>query len=125
MDDTATPESETAPAAGTPPSVGRRLNRAFGPIVAGMILDLLDLATFGPLGYVLGLPLGGLMGYWLGRCLGLSRKSSVLCAFAAGVYCTFPFTGVLPLATLVGAYVRFRESGTAQEEETPDENATA
>ena len=125
MDDTATPETETVPAAGTPPHVGRRLNRAFGPIVAGVILDLLDLATFGPLGYVLGLPLGGLMGYWLGRCLGLGRKASVLCAFAAGVYGTFPFTGILPLATLVGAYARFRESGTPQTEETPDENAAA
>jgi hypothetical protein len=125
MDDTATPETETVPAAGTPPHVGRRLNRAFGPIVAGVILDLLDLAPFGPLGYVHGLPLGGLMGYWLGRCLGLGRKASVLCAFAAGVYCTFPFTGILPLATLVGAYARFRESGTPQTEETPDENAAA
>jgi hypothetical protein len=100
-------QPEPPPAA----AVGRRLNRAFGPIVAGMFIDLLDLATFGPIGYVLGLPVGGLAGYWMGRCLGLSRTASLTCALAAGIYCTIPFTGILPLGTLVGAYVRFRESG--------------
>jgi hypothetical protein len=93
------------------PNLGKRLNRAFGPIFAGMIIDLVDLATFGPIGLVLGIPIGGLAGFWMGRCLGLSKLASFYCAIAAGVYCTIPFTEVIPLATLVGAYARFRESG--------------
>lgn len=108
----ASPEEADAPVIEPDPApIGKRLNRAFGPIMAGMIIDVLDLATFGPIGYVLGLPVGGAAGYWLGRCLGLSRKASLFCALAAGIYCTVPFTGILPLGTLVGAYVRFRDEG--------------
>ncbi|HPF99728.1 MAG TPA: hypothetical protein PLE77_06645 [Kiritimatiellia bacterium] len=92
------------------PPIAARLNRAFGPILAGVIIDVVDLATFGPIGLVLGLPIGGLAGYWMGTCLGLDRKACVLCALAAGIYCMIPFTEVLPLATLVGAYARFRET---------------
>ena len=93
-----------------PPSQARRLNRAFGPIVAGLIIDLVDLATFGPIGLVLGLPIGAFAGYWMGRALGLGWKPSLLCALAAGIYCTIPGTEMLPLATLVGAFARYRES---------------
>jgi hypothetical protein len=101
--------------------LGRRLNRAFGPIVAGVIIDAVDFATYGPIGYVLGLPVGGLAGYWMGRCLGLDRTACLYCALAAGVYCTIPYTELLPLATLVGAYARFRESGReALPPEDPD-----
>jgi hypothetical protein len=89
----------------------RRASRAFGPVVAGMILDVVDLATFGPIGLFLGLPLGGLAGYWLGSALGLSRKARLGCALAGGVYCTIPGTEFIPLGTLVGAFARFRESG--------------
>lgn len=115
-------EADAQSAASDAVTMGRRLNRAFGPIMAGVIIDAVDLATFGPIGYVLGLPVGGLAGYWLGRCLGLERKASLLCALAAGIYCTIPFTGLLPLGTLVGAYVRFRESGR---EALPEETAAA
>jgi hypothetical protein len=57
-----------------PADTARRLNRAFGPVVAGMILDVVDLATFGPIGFFLGIPVGLAAGYWLGSCLGLERK---------------------------------------------------
>ncbi len=106
-------------------SVARRLNRAFGPIVAGMLIDLVDVATFGPIGFVLGVPVGGLAGYWMGRCLGLSRRASFYCALAAGVYATIPGTEMIPLATMVGAYARFRESAREPAPETdgaPDNN---
>lgn len=91
--------------------MGRRINRAFGPIAAGLIVDLIDFTSFGPIGLVLGLPLGGLAGYWMGRALGLSRKGSLWCALAAGLYCTVPATEFIPLAMIVGACVRFSESG--------------
>lgn len=92
------------------PSQAKRLNRAFGPVVAGLIIDFVDLATFGPMGYFLGLPIGAFAGYWMGRALGLERKPSLLCAVAAGIYCTLPGTEILPLATIVGAIARYRES---------------
>ena len=98
------------PASPPPPSQAQRLNRAFGPIVAGMIIDLVDLATFGPIGLVLGLPIGAFAGYWMGRAIGLAWKPSLLCALAAGIYCTIPGTEMIPLATLVGAFARYRET---------------
>ena len=112
-DDPSNPSNEPAATPSTAHTL-RRLNRAFGPIAAGVIIDLVDLATFGPIGLVLGLPVGGLAGYWMGTCLGLDRKARLLCALAAGIYCTIPFTELIPLATLVGAYARFRE--TSQDE---------
>ena len=93
------------------PALARRANRVFGPIIAGMLIDLLDLATFGPVGLLLGLPIGGLAGYWMGKALGLSRRASAWCALAAGVYCAIPGTEYFPLATIIGACARFQESG--------------
>ncbi len=88
-----------------------RLNRSFGPIAAGVVIDLVDAATFGPIGLVLGLPLGGLAGYWMGRAMGMRARAAAWCALAAGIYCTIPGTEFLPLATIIGAYSRFREDG--------------
>ena len=104
-------EQSPPPQTNDPAKLAKRVNRAFGPIFAGMIIDLVDFATFGPIGFILGLPVGGFAGYWMGRCLGLSKLASFYCAIAAGIYCTIPFTELLPLATLVGAYARFKESG--------------
>jgi hypothetical protein len=96
----------------------KRLNRAFGPVIAGLIIDLVDLSTFGPMGFYFGLPLGGGCGYWMGRTLGLTRKQSLYCAIAAGIYCMIPVSEFLPLATLVGAFARYRET-SAPKAETP------
>jgi len=96
------PEDHTLP---------QRMNRAFGPILAGLIIDLVDFATFGPVGLVLGLPVGGFAGYWMGRALGLGTRATLWCALAAGVYCTIPGTELIPLATIIGACVRFRQTG--------------
>lgn len=95
-------------------ALARRMNRAFGPIAAGMIIDLVDFATFGPVGLLLGLPIGGLAGYWMGRALGFDKRASRWCALAASVYCTIPGTEIIPLATIIGACVRFRETGRRQ-----------
>ncbi|MBX3444301.1 MAG: hypothetical protein KF774_18000 [Planctomyces sp.] len=89
--------------------VGRRLNRAFGPIAAGMIIDSIDLLTLGPIGLYAGPAIGGLAGFWLGRCLRLSGRESLLCGVIAAIYCSIPFTEVMPLGTIAGAWARFRE----------------
>jgi hypothetical protein len=86
-----------------------RANRAFGPVVAGIIIDGVDFVTFGPIGLICGLPIGGLAGYWLGRCLGFDRELSIYCGLAAGIYCTIPGTEFLPLGTMIGAYARYEE----------------
>ena len=101
--------NSTAPAQ-PKPSPAQRLNRAFGPVVAGLVIDFVDLATFGPIGLYLGLPIGGFAGYWMGRALGLERKPSLGCALLAGVYCMIPGTEMIPVATVVGALARYRES---------------
>lgn len=88
--------------------VVKRMNHAFGPIAAGMTLDLMDLITFGPVGFVLGAPFGALAGYWMGTALRLDRMGIIFCTIAGGVYCTIPFTELLPLGTLVGAIVRYQ-----------------
>jgi hypothetical protein len=87
----------------------RQLNRAFGPILAGLVIDSVDLFTFGPLKRFIGLPAGALAGYWMGSIFRLPLRQRLLCALAAGVYCMIPGLEFIPLATLIGAYVRFRE----------------
>jgi len=115
----------TDPQPGPPDSdpQAKRLNRAFGPVIAGLIIDLVDLSTFGPMGFYFGLPLGGGCGYWMGRTLGLSHKHSFYCALAAGIYCMIPVSEFLPLATLVGAFARYRESAPPSDE-APSEPKT-
>lgn len=106
-----------------------RINHAMGPVVAGMIIDAVDLITFGPLGLVLGIPVGSLAGYRLGQSMKLDRNACFICALAAGVYCTIPFTELLPLGTIVGALVRYgndNQSVTASQapgETQPPQNA--
>lgn len=87
----------------------RRLNYALGPIGAGMMIDAVDFITYGPIGLVLGLPVGAAAGYWLGRSMRLESHMCWICAAVAGIYCTIPGTELLPLGTLVGALVRFQD----------------
>ena len=42
-----------------PPAVRGGLMRAFGPMIAGLAIDGLDLMTYGPIGLYTGLILGG------------------------------------------------------------------
>lgn len=91
----------------------RRMNRSFGPILAGLVIDSVDLFTFGPTKRFMGLPAGALAGYWMGSIFRLPLRQRLLCALAAGIYCAIPGLEFIPLATIVGAYVRFREAGPA------------
>lgn len=84
-----------------------RLHRTFGPLVGGIILDLVDLSTFGPYG-VGGFFVGALVGWWICSLYDLSKSTRFYLALLAGAYCLFPLTEFLPLATLLSAFIRYR-----------------
>jgi hypothetical protein len=86
-----------------------RLHRAFGPLAGAMLLDMVDLATLGPIGLVLGPALGGIVGWWVSGIYEFSTRGRLTFAILAAVYCTIPFTEPLPLATAIAAVARFRE----------------
>jgi hypothetical protein len=75
-------------------------------VLAGFIIDVLDIATFGATGLLLGAPAG----WYLARRLGLDPKRAFLAAIGCGVYCTIPFTSPIPVATLIGVWARTRQS---------------
>jgi len=84
----------------------RRFAARFGPLLGGMLLDLVDLATFGPAGLYGGFLLGGAAGWWLGHRYGLSGRQRAAMALAAAAYSATPATETLPLGTLVGGLVQ-------------------
>jgi len=76
------------------------------PLFAALAIDLLDLATFGPVGLYTGLVLGAIVGFWLAPLLGFPAHRRWLSALVVGVYCTLPLTGLIPLATLASVVSR-------------------
>lgn len=84
-----------------------RLNQAFGPIASGVIIDSLDVATFGRFGFIFGMAVGGTAAFWMCSIYKLPLWQRFLWALAAGFYCTFPRTEFIPLATLIGAAARY------------------
>lgn len=91
-------------AKGTPGSgEPSRIKRFFGALIAGGVLDAVDLATFGPIGLSVGLVAGAVVGWWLGPSLGLPARRRWLGAVLSGLYCMTPLTAFLPLASLSAA----------------------
>jgi hypothetical protein len=72
-----------------------------------MILDLADVATFGPVGVYGGFVVGAAVGWWLGGLEGLGRKGRAVLAVLSGIYLCIPMTEPLPIATTIGAIARF------------------
>lgn len=93
----------------TDPELGRRVERAIGPIAAGMILDVADFATFGRIGLLCGAFVGGFVGWYLSGFLKVPREWRFCAISAAALYCVVPGTEFLPLATILGALSRFFE----------------
>jgi hypothetical protein len=83
-----------------------RLQRAFGPLAGGMILDLVDLSTFGPFG-IGGFFIGGLVGWWICSVYNVATTTRLTVALLSGVYCLLPLTEFIPVATMISAYIRF------------------
>ena len=85
--------------------LGRMLSRPYGMILAGAMLDAVDFTTFGPLAIV-GFPIGCLCGLWLAGQLGYPKRLRLAIAAGCGLYCMFPPTTLLPVATVLGLLAR-------------------
>ena len=92
------------------PEEEARWGSAIGPVVAGMIIDVIDFATIGAGGLYLGFLLGAPSGWYLARPLGLDRRRALVVALACGIYCTVPFTAPVPIATMIGVWARARQA---------------
>ena len=87
--------------------IKERFERAIGPIAAGFILDLVDLATYGVVGLLSGLLIGSVVGWYLTGVLRVPNKWRPALSMLAGIYCMMPGTEFIPVGTIVGACVRF------------------
>ncbi len=87
----------------------QRLNRSLGPVVGGLVLDMVDLATFGPVGLYGGFLLGGAVGWWLATLYGFRGAGRGFISGLAALYAGFPGTAFVPLATIVGGLLRLRD----------------
>lgn len=88
-------------------TVLERLHYALGPMAGGMIIDLADLLTPGPVGLFGGILIGMPVGWYVASMYGFETPSRLLIATLTGIYCTIPGTELIPLATLVSACGRF------------------
>ncbi len=92
------------------PGFGDVFKARIGPLTAGLIVDVVDLSTFGAPGLVI----GALAGWVLAGQLRFSWRGRLSAAAACGVYCLFPPTNFLPLATLIAAFAPVRAQGQGQ-----------
>lgn len=84
----------------------QRFKRSFGPVLAGLVIDLVDFATIGPLQPILGLPVGTLCGWSAFGPLRMPTRQRLSLALACGLYCALPVTNFIPFATILGAFAR-------------------
>ncbi|MCE9614388.1 MAG: hypothetical protein K8T26_08935 [Lentisphaerae bacterium] len=98
---------EGTPAGARPSRTARRFVEAFGPIGAGVLIDLADFVTYGPIGLMFGMLVGGTLAYVLSGFFGQPVWKRFLWALAAGLYCTIPGTEMIPLATILASAMTF------------------
>ncbi len=100
---------QPAPSAQTDEVTGllQRILFSLGPLGAGILLDLLDLATFGPFGLCLGAVVGGAAGWILGKHEGFDQNLRIAFALSCAAYMTIPFTEPIPAATALFLLARF------------------
>ncbi len=102
----------------------QRLCFALGPLGAGIVLDLLDFATFGPIGLFAGALVGGYAGWILGAYQNFDRNLRIAYAICTAAYMTIPFTETIPVATILVLVARFFEGPNMNAEPQPSVDAT-
>jgi hypothetical protein len=90
-----------------------RKRAALAPWAGGLLLDALDLATFGPVGIYGGFLVALFVGWWLASSHGFSRRGCAFIAVLSAVYIATPFTEVIPAATAVALLSRFAKKKDA------------
>ena len=123
-------EPEVLPPEADPPAAPKRRHgraeKAFGPVAVGLIMDLVDFSTFGPMGLYFGLFAGGALAWYLCGLYDMPWHRRWPWMLGAGLYCTIPFTEFVPVATIIGACVRYwdlkREEAAARENRQPEGN---
>ena len=90
-----------------PPSFLSRLNNAIAPLAGGLLLDSLDITTFGPVGLYIGLFVGFATGWWISSVYGFGTKTKLIWSLLAGIYCMMPSTEFFPIATTISVIGRF------------------
>jgi hypothetical protein len=98
----------------------RRIYYALGPLAAGIMIDVLDLATFGTVGLMIGALVGGYAGWVIGEFEGLSRDNRLALACCAAIYMMIPMTEPVPIATAFTLLARFLK-GPREKREKPGE----
>lgn len=100
---------------------------SWAPLVAALAVDLADFATAGPLGLVAGLFVGFVLTGAVSLSAGARRRQALLFATLGALYCAFPLTEALPLATLltlVHGFVGRRAQALREAEQDPGPSAT-
>lgn len=95
-----------------------RFFRVMGPVLAGVLIDVVDFAVVGLPGFVGGLLAGLFVGWAYGVRSKVTRR---WIALLSAIYCSspIPLLRTLPVATVVGVWLRFREEfgGTREDKE--------
>ncbi|MEM9379804.1 MAG: hypothetical protein AAGB93_07615 [Planctomycetota bacterium] len=96
---------------GVPPTRGQKIRRrlfdTLVPIVVAVAIDTGDLGLgLVPIGRPLALPVGLLAGYVFSGYLRVAPTWRVILTCVVGLYFALPFTGPIPLATILAAGVQ-------------------
>ncbi len=75
------------------------------PIMIGALLDVIDFFTAGPVGLTFGFIIGAGITWVLLTMTHVQAKKRLWFSILAGIYCTTPLTGLLPLGTLLGTLI--------------------
>jgi len=98
-----------------------RIYYALGPLAAGIMLDVLDLATFGMVGIFIGALVGAYAGWVIGEFEGLNKDGRTTLACCAAIYMMIPMTEPLPIATAFSLIARFMRGPRPPRDESGEE----
>ncbi len=93
-------------------SIFERFQRAVGPAMPGVVLDLVDaLSLTRYVGPFVSFPAGAAVGIWLSSYYQISWQWKLMIVVGSGLYTLTPGTEAIPLATILTCLGRYKESG--------------
>ena len=91
------------------------------PFAMGMLIDMADALTFGPVGLRFGLLIGGILGWVLEKVLGFPPRYRWIAIALSGIYCALPGTAVFPLGTTLAVLSQLLGWRAAEKHPSPDD----